>query len=136
MDILIQQEIALHQYEIRHNKSEVIRLLHHEFREVGQSGNSYDFRTIIELMPQGKSSKGFIHSQDYECVELAPTVMLLLYKSAWNDGLGNYSHYAKRSSIWVLVDGQWQMKYHQGTSCEEFKLTQNMSAATLQTELW
>ena len=100
MDILIEQEIALHQYEVRQNKLEVTRLLHPSFREVGVSGRSYDF----------------------ECIQLEFSVQLLLYKSVFVDEFGEFSHFAKRSSIWVLSDTQWQMKYHQGSSCEPFAL--------------
>jgi hypothetical protein len=48
--------------------------------------------------------------------------MLLLYKSASINNLGQASHFAKRSSIWVLSEEQWKMKYHQGTACESFQI--------------
>ena len=40
MDIIIEQEIELHQIWFRNNKSVVKRLLHPEFREVEESGLS------------------------------------------------------------------------------------------------
>ncbi|WP_434341054.1 hypothetical protein [Motilimonas cestriensis] len=49
MDILIEQEIALHQYDVRQNKAEIERLLHPDFKEVGESGTSYDYRSIVLL---------------------------------------------------------------------------------------
>jgi hypothetical protein len=122
MDILVEQEIALHQYEVRQNKSEIIRLLHPSFREVGESGSSYDYNSIVEMMEAEKPSKGYIHSQDYEKIHIEHSVQLLLYKSVSVDECGVVSHFAKRSSIWVLTGLQWQMKYHQGTSCEPFEL--------------
>ena len=122
MDLLIEQEIALHKFETRTNKAEIERLLHPEFREVGKSGNSYDFQSIIELMDNEEPLGNYIHSQDYECVELEHSVMLLLYKSATIDNLGTVSHFAKRSSIWILNETQWKMKYHQGTACEPFQI--------------
>lgn len=123
MDILIEQEIALHQYEIRQSKADIAQLIHGDFREVGESGISYDHQSIIEMMASEQPSNGFIHSQDYECIQLEESVQLLLYKSASVDELGKSSHFAKRSSVWVLNGTQWQLKYHQGTACEPFELS-------------
>lgn len=50
MDILIEQEIELHQHEIRQSKTDIERLIHPSFVEVGKSGTSYDFDSIIEMM--------------------------------------------------------------------------------------
>lgn len=121
MDILIEQEIALHQYEVRKNKQEVTRLVHPSFREVGQSGSSFDFNTIIQMMDDEKPCAGYIHSQDFETIQLEPSIQLLLYKTAWVDKLGTKAHFAKRSSIWVFTGENWQLKYHQGTPCEKFE---------------
>jgi len=120
MNVLIEQEIALHQYEIRQNKTEVIRLLHPEFREVGESGTSYDFQSINVMMEEEDASNGYIHSQDFECVNLESSVQMLLYKSASVNEFGIKNHFAKRVSIWVLNGVQWQLKYHQGTPCDSF----------------
>jgi hypothetical protein len=120
MDILIEQEIALHQFDTRKDKNEVARLLHSSFKEVGESGNSYDYKSIVEMMESEKPSEGYIYSEGYECIQLEPMVYLLLYKSTWVDGNGSKSHFAKRSSVWVFAGERWQMKYHQGTPCSEF----------------
>ncbi|MCE0558502.1 DUF4440 domain-containing protein [Motilimonas sp. E26] len=102
------------------SKAGIDRLLHPDFKEVGESGTSYDYRSIIDMMAAEQPSDGYVHSQDYQCIELAPSVQLLLYQSAWVDELGNKSHFAKRSSIWVLVGNQWQLQYHQGTASDGF----------------
>ncbi|EAQ66706.1 hypothetical protein MED121_12300 [Marinomonas sp. MED121] len=73
MDVLIEQERALHKYEVRQNQDIVARLLHPSFKEVGRSGNSYN----------------------YECIELEPSTELLLYKSAWVDESGAISAFIK-----------------------------------------
>lgn len=121
-ELLIEQEESLHNYETRHNKREIIRLVHPEFREVGQSGTSFSFKTIIEMMASEKQPSGHVHAQDYECIQLEYSVFLMLYKTAWVSKDGSASYFAKRSSIWVLNNGAWQMKYHQGTPCDEFTL--------------
>ena len=121
MDILIEQEVMLHKYEVRKNRSEVARLLHPSFREVGKSGSSYDYQSIVEMMGAEEPADGYVHSQNFECIQLESSIYLLLYKSASVGTDGSKGHFAKRSSIWVLTGEKWQMKYHQGTPCSEFE---------------
>nr|WP_139158992.1 nuclear transport factor 2 family protein [Vibrio sonorensis] len=113
MDILIEQETALHQYDVRQNISEIERLLHPSFVEVGESGRSYNLETIIEMMKEERPSLAKIHSQEFQSIALEPSVHLLLYKSAVIDASGRVSHFAKRSSIWAFTGMNWQLKYHQ-----------------------
>ncbi|MCG9786834.1 DUF4440 domain-containing protein [Vibrio mediterranei] len=122
MEVIIEQEIALHQFEVRQDKVEIERLIHPDFREVGRSGNSYDFKSIVRMMETEKPSNVQVHSQNYECVALEPTVQLLTYESALIDDSGQARNFTKRSSIWVLVGEFWQLKYHQGTPCEVLKI--------------
>ncbi|MDP5208332.1 MULTISPECIES: DUF4440 domain-containing protein [unclassified Microbulbifer] len=122
MDILIDLERALHQCEVRQNKAKAASLIHTSFKEIGASGRSYDFDSIVEMMSAELSSNGYIHSQDFESIQLEASVYLLLYKSAWVDNNGIKSNFAKRSSIWIFSGEKWQLKYHQGTPCLEFEL--------------
>lgn len=122
MNIIIQHEIELHQYAVRQSKSKVASLLHPEFSEVGKSGMSYDYKSIIERMENEKPSNGYTHSQDYETIQLGASARLLLYKSAFVDESGKVTGYCKRSSIWLFNGVKWQMKYHQGTPCSPFEL--------------
>ncbi len=125
MDILIEQEIELHQYEIRQSKTDIERLIHPSFVEVGKSGTSYDFDSIIEMMEGEESSSTRIHSQRYECIQLEPSVQLLRYESALVSEFGEVSDFAKRRSIWAFTGTCWQLKYHQGTPCSPFELEHN-----------
>ena len=122
MNILIEQEIELHQYETRKSNTDLERLIHQSFSEVGKSGNSYDFASIVEMMKTEVSSSSRIHSQNYECNQLEPSVQLLKYESAVVDETGQVSDYAKRCSIWAFTGLYWQLKYHQGTPCPPFEL--------------
>lgn len=122
MNILVEQEIALHQHKIRQNESEIARLIHPDFRETGVSGTSYDYAAIVKMLGAEQAWGGYLHSQDFECIPLEPSIQLLLYKSALVSESGEVSNYAKRSSIWVFTGQHWQMKYHQGTACNAFKV--------------
>ncbi len=122
MKELIENEIALHRLEIRTDKNELSKLLHSSFIEVGMSGQTFSFNSIIESMSAEKSTGSVIHSQDYECIELEGGAVLLLYKSAVINSDGSIERFAKRSSVWVKVENKWKLRYHQGTSCDEFQL--------------
>lgn len=122
MDILIKQEIELHQYKTRQNKIDIERLIHPDFTEVGKSGNSYDFASTTQMMEVEKPSNARVHSQNYECVQLGPSVQLLKYESALISESGEVSDFAKRCSIWTFTGTCWQLRYHQGTPCAPFEL--------------
>ncbi|MDN2667733.1 DUF4440 domain-containing protein [Vibrio sp. 14N.309.X.WAT.E.F5] len=122
MDILVEQEVELHQYEIRQSRSDIERLIHPSFSEVGKSGISYDFASIIKMMSSEEPSDVRIHSQNYECIQLELSVQLLKYESALVAASGEISDFAKRCSIWVFTGTCWQLKYHQGTPCPAFEL--------------
>ncbi|WP_226648378.1 DUF4440 domain-containing protein [Microbulbifer variabilis] len=128
LDRIIEYETMLHDTGTRSNIKILEKLLSPDFREVGKSGRSFDFKLITTLMQSEKKSEWTIHSQNYQCLTLSESVQLLLYQSAHRDQQGNYSDFCKRSSIWVLNKGRWQMQYHQGTPCEAFSISENISA--------
>ncbi|CCN50220.1 conserved hypothetical protein [Vibrio nigripulchritudo MADA3029] len=124
MDILIEQEKALHQPSVRKNGEEIHRLLHPEFVEVGKSGVTYNFEDMLKNMEQEPDIQPPVHSQDFVCMTLKPSVQMLLYKTALINEQGEYFDHAKRSSIWMFTGEGWQLVYHQGTLCEAFEVTQ------------
>ena len=84
MNIIISKEIELHQYEVRTDREQVLKLLHPDFQEVGESGNNFTLKSILELLGGEEPNGSKIHSQDYESIQLASDVYLLLYKSVTN----------------------------------------------------
>ena len=122
MDILIHQETLLHRYETRQSKSEIQRLLHPDFREIGRSGTEYNIDSIVDMMKQEEPSSDTLHAQNFVCSPIAHDTQLLTYESAIIDADGNIRDHAKHSSIWVLTDKNWQIRFHQGTPCAEFEL--------------
>jgi len=119
---LIERETLLHKFEIRKNTEKVMELLHPSFLEVGRSGESYDLKSIIDMMKCEQPSLGHVHAQEFNCIEVEKNVQLLLYKSVWVAESGELSMFAKRSSLWVDNDNRWQIKYHQATPCSRFAL--------------
>ncbi|WP_444931868.1 DUF4440 domain-containing protein [Microbulbifer sp. SSSA002] len=127
-DILIEYETKLHQFEMRKSPEVIKKLLSPDFKEVGKSGRTFDCQSIAVAMQREEDGDWEIHSQNYECIPLSDTVIMLLYQSAQRNHRGGYTGFCKRSSIWVRSKGQWQMQYHQGTPCEAFKLEGNISS--------
>jgi hypothetical protein len=54
-------------------------------------------------------------SEAFSVVELAPKVDLLTYRSAHIEQGKTLVNHTLRSSIWVLSQAGWQLRYHQGT---------------------
>jgi hypothetical protein len=90
-------------------------LLHPDFVEFGRSGTRYSRADVLkEFGPE--SALPAIHSEDFHMVMLADGVALLTYASAHLDACRNTHRHTLRSSIWVLTDVGWQMRFiHQGT---------------------
>ena len=55
-----------------------------------------------------------IFLSDFEAKSLASGVILATYRAVKHESDGRRS-YSLRSSIWKLIDGRWQMIFHQGT---------------------
>jgi hypothetical protein len=69
LDHLKVLEVALHQYDVRADIDKLTELLHPKYIEIGFSGRTYDFRSIIDSL-LSESSSGFeVWSQDYEYID-------------------------------------------------------------------
>ena len=78
----------------------------------GSSGRVFDKRRIIEALQQETPEKTLpISLVDFAVRRLAPNVMLVTYRATSQDTLES----RLRSSIWKLIEGRWQMVFHQGT---------------------
>lgn len=121
MDKIRELETALHHPEIRTNREQLMRLLHPEFVEIGYSGRTYDFDTIINSLLDEEPSAYTMWSQNFETTQLADDVFLLIYEQARIDEHGILSRHAKRSSVWTKNNDQWQIIFHQGTPTEPFE---------------
>jgi hypothetical protein len=107
-------ERELHKGETRRNRSRMETLLHPDFVEFGRSGTRYSRADVLEEFGP-ESALPAIHSEDFHMVILADGVALVTYTSAHLDVAGNAHRHTLRSSIWVLTNVGWQMRFHQGT---------------------
>jgi hypothetical protein len=116
-DHLRQLEEHLLQPNVRKSAEEVSELLADEFMEFGSSGRIFDKRHIIESLRIEPTARRSL--VDFKTSALAPGIVLVTYRAVRQGAPGEQPIYSLRSSIWRLIDGRWQMLFHQGTSSKE-----------------
>lgn len=106
-------ELALHRPEIRASRGSVEALLSSDFSEIGASGKFYDRDATVEglLKEPPTSHERLPIVQDFVASRLAEDAVLVTYRIMRD--LPERS--TLRSSIWVLENGSWRMRFHQGT---------------------
>jgi ribonuclease HI len=103
---LLALELALSQRRTADLPGGYEAVLHSAFRETGASGREWTRDAILELLRDADVSDVAI--EGFMIEELAPGVILATF-----DTVGPRP--ARRASIWVLEDGRWQVRFHQGT---------------------
>ncbi len=121
MDQLRLLEIELHKPAVRSDVKKVAELLHAKFIEIGFSGKTHDFESVLSSIVDVPS--GFeIWSQNYEFIEYSVGLVQVIYLSANIDVEGGLHRHAKRASMWVYESDRWQMRFHQATPVAPFTL--------------
>ncbi len=114
-------EISLHQPEVRSDAGRLSELLHDSFVEIGRSGQIHTREKTLRDLPT-KMPLGAIQSQDFAVAEISDGIALLTYKSAHVDAKGEFSRHTLRASLWQRTAQGWQMRFHQGTPTDAFKI--------------
>jgi hypothetical protein len=125
-------EVSLHDSDVRNDKQQLGKLLHHDFVEIGRSGQRYNKAQIVALL-LAETERCDVWAQDFELSMPAYSVALLTYKSARPDAHKELSLHAHRSSMWQFSEGLWQMRFHQATPCAPFAQNAAASLAALET---
>jgi hypothetical protein len=115
-----QEELLFRQLEerllLREGRSSpetVSALLAAEFVEFGRSGSVFNRQSVIEALQEEEAVERTV--SDFSVRRLAQGVALVTYRSTRRDPEGGKDVHSLRSSIWKLIDGRWQMIFHQGT---------------------
>ena len=105
-------EEHLLQADFRRNRKAVSRLLANDFREFGSSGRVWNKQEILDLL----ETEPIFHAtmQDFRAIELVSGVLLVTY-TAVVDRPGAKTATTLRTSVWIMLNGRWQMIFHQGT---------------------
>ena len=104
---------------VRRSRETVSGILADEFREIGASGRLYDKAAIVDSLASahlnGPTDRQIIH--DFSARLIAPQVALALYRIVRHSASDGRETHSLRSSTWKVIDGRWQMIFHQGTPC-------------------
>ena len=118
--LLRQLEEQLLAPEVRRSAERVGRMLADDFVEFGSSGRAYDKAQIIEALQQEAPDPDVrIRVTEFAARRLAPEVVLVTYRSVRQGAPGAAQVSRLRSSIWKMIDGRWQMVFHQGTPAND-----------------
>lgn len=97
---------------VRRDKRAVGALLAPDFYEFGRSGVVWLHDALLDALDE--DNQAVITADGFQGHELADGVVLLTYHSERSQLLTKQR--ALRSSVWVRGDdGQWRMRFHQGT---------------------
>lgn len=117
IEATIQQlEEQLLQPDVRRSAQLLDDLLADDFIEHGSSGRTYNKQQILESLTSENPVPRTL--TNFKTRTLAPGVILATYHSTyWEPGAAPV--HSRRCSIWKLVNGCWQMIFHQGTPTGE-----------------
>jgi ribonuclease HI len=89
------------------NDQAVFERLDKDFLEFGQSGKIYHRHEILEYLRNAGDRS--IEILDFHVEKLCKSCCIAKYRCE-NDG-----KIANRTSIWIHIDNQWKLKFHQGS---------------------
>jgi hypothetical protein len=102
----------------RRDSNTIATLLADDFLEFGSSGRSFDKASILVELKNEPTRKASLLS-DFSVRELSPNVVLVTYRATSRNLAGQPTGRSWRSSIWMHLDGRWQLTFHQGTRISE-----------------
>jgi hypothetical protein len=112
-EVLVELDQSLHSPNVRRSRANLESLLSDRFVEIGASGERHGRAQVIEAMLNEGESPA-IQATDFECHELSPGTVLLIYQSR-TTLRGETPRYARRSSIWRREGDRWRIIFHQCT---------------------
>ena len=106
-------EEELLQPDVRKNATRLDALLAEGFVEFGSSGRVFDKQDIIDSL--ASESPVRVSLTDFKALPLGTGVVLTIYRAVLYGASGEPPIHSLRSSVWRLLDGRWQIVFHQGT---------------------
>jgi ribonuclease HI len=105
---VIRRELELLDLSVRRDPAAVRARLHPAFREIGASGRVWGLEEILAALAAGDEQTP-AEAHDLEPARLADDLVLLTYRAVRPE------RRSLRSSLWQRVDGEWLLRFHQGT---------------------
>ena len=99
---------------VRRDGDRLRKLLAEDFLEFGSSGRVWTRRSIIDLLA---TEMNFFPPaiEEFRCSFLTDNVALVTYRTVRADAKSGEQLVSLRSSVWTRQDGEWRMRFHQGT---------------------
>ncbi|AIY03289.1 ribonuclease H [Arthrobacter sp. PAMC 25486] len=107
VDDVVELERELLDPAVRTDPLRLAELLHPDFEEIGASGQLWSRKEMIEALVDEAAAEAELEVLALNKVDAATA--LLTYRSITRSGN------TLRSSLWSLADGQWRLRFHQGT---------------------
>jgi hypothetical protein len=99
---------------VRRNSDLVASMLADDFIEIGASGRIFNKASILEDL-KNESPRSASILTDFATREISPTAILATYKATRRNLAAEVTGQSLRSSLWIHLDGRWQLTFHQGT---------------------
>jgi hypothetical protein len=112
LDELKQFEPIFHTRAFGVGRANFERRMREDYWEVGASGRRYSRAFILdwlERMPPVDAEEAGWRCRDWRLLELGPQTFLVTYT------LHQGERVTRRSTVWLKVEGDWKILYHQGT---------------------
>jgi ribonuclease HI len=111
-ELVMARERELLDPAVRRDRSLLLSLLHPDFVEYGASGRVWSGNEILVALAADPETAG--EPVDVASYALACDVILVTYRL-----LGVCE--TLRSSLWIRVDDDWRLRFHQGTPVSEIR---------------
>ncbi|PCI61071.1 MAG: DUF4440 domain-containing protein [Kordiimonadales bacterium] len=110
---LLRMEAALADPEVRVSEDVLKTILHVDFAEIGKSGTVYSRDDIIAALLVETQMPPY-DIENFSVASLSETIAIATYTIPATKGRSA----SIRSSVWVMEDGIWLLRFHQGTPTE------------------
>jgi hypothetical protein len=110
---VVRRELLLLDPAVRSSRERALGLLHRDFVEFGASGRRWDAESVAVSMAQAAVDGERVEARAFSGVRLADDVVLLTFEAR------SPARVSLRSSVWVRVDAEWRLRFHQGTVAAE-----------------
>jgi hypothetical protein len=112
-DRLTALEESLWRPATRFDRAHLARVFADDFDEFGRSGKHWSREASIAADPA--VFEAVLPLPNLRIRALGPDVALLTYRSETTYPDEGVTLVANRSSVWQRIDGEWRLRFHQGT---------------------
>jgi hypothetical protein len=106
-------EESLWRPETRFDRAHLARVFAADFDEFGRSGRHWSREA--SMAAEAQAFETVLPLPHLRIRDLGPDVALLTYRSETTYPDDDAVHAANRSSVWQRIDGEWRLRFHQGT---------------------